>query len=628
MNRRLENAQIRNLGSTPKVVDGPRYSRNLLFVFAIVATLVTTLSLKDPLPPPPDSLTLQVLPDPDSLLNLSSLTPSSDAWQSIDTLPILHQEGTTWLLLQSAKPQRLELNGQSFARSEVYIWQPNASSETYVSRGTKELQNFIVPIKAEVPVLLRIDNDDSTKITLRLSEAENVEFLATNTLLIVALSAFSILFILDMLQLVFLRDSWSEHAATLFLSICQMLVLVSQLDQAILQYDLSSSGFAAASWALLGIATLTGTISLETSTRARTARRLAYLALVLSVVVLPNSISTSVTALIAFTVIAITHSSSSLIAKVNDGIFYTLLLLNHTMFQPIWPGDNFSFQAATVAMFSIISLGRCIELVKAYSDQRTEFENLRFRLRHEHSARLYITSSTAHELNNPINFISSGVGLQLEQFGELRDLVDVVFHDVDDPDALALQQRFDSTLRSILNITLDIQAGALRSAASLDHLRGLSPVNNQIMSTFWTFEEILRQALDRVELQYLQSARSMVLLDLTTDEFKTQLSTNLYFISDAIGKLLMIALSQSPKTREVVRVHTMLETEGYQILKISYPGELPSAEEKEQNTDRLDQLEHIHECLRLISCRICCTHNKGNESSTFSVFIPKQGTST
>ena len=162
--------------------------------------------------------------------------------------------------------------------------------------------------------------------------------------------------------------------------------------------------------------------------------------------------------------------------------------------------------------------------------------------------------------------------MQLEQFGELRDLVDVVFHDVDDPDALALQQRFDSTLRSILNITLDIQAGALRSAASLDHLRGLSPVNNQIMSTFWTFEEILRQALDRVELQYLQSARSMVLLDLTTDELKTQLSTNLYFISDAIGKLLMIALSQSPKTREVVRVHTMLEEEGYLILKYRIPG--------------------------------------------------------
>ena len=106
-------------------------------------------------------------------------------------------------------------------------------------------------------------------------------------------------------------------------------------------------------------------------------------------------------------------------------------------------------------------------------------------------------------------------------------LVDVVFHDVDDPDALALQQRFDSTLRSILNITLDIQAGALRSAANL--MSQTLPVNNQIMSTFWTFEEI-RQALDRVELQYLQSARSMVLLDLTTDEFKTQLSTNLLYL--------------------------------------------------------------------------------------------------
>ena len=89
----------------------------------------------------------------------------------------------------------------------------------------------------------------------------------------------------------------------------------------------------------------------------------------------------------------------------------------------------------------------------------------------------------------------------------------------------------------------------------------------------------------------------------------------------------MIALSQSPKTPEVVRVHTTLESEGYSILRISYPGTLPSSEEMEQNSDRLDQLEHIHQCLRLINCRICCMHNSQNQISTFSVFIPKQGVS-
>ena len=119
----------------------------------------------------------------------------------------------------------------------------------------------------------------------------------------------------------------------------------------------------------------------------------------------------------------------------------------------------------------------------------------------------------------------------------------------------------------------------------------------------------------------------MVLLDLTTDELKTQLSTNLYFISDAIGKLFDDrTFSKSGKTREVVRVHTMLEEEGYLILKVSYPGDLPSVEVKDQNSDRLDQLEHIHECLRLINCRICCTHNKIKVPPL--VFIPKQGTST
>ena len=123
--------------------------------------------------------------------------------------------------------------------------------------------------------------------------------------------------------------------------------------------------------------------------------------------------------------------------------------------------------------------------------------------------------------------------MQLEQF-ELRDLVDVVFHDVEDPDAIALQQRFDSTLRSILNITLDIQAGALRSAASLDHLRGLSPVNNEIMSTFGPRNH---SPSPRPSGTVTSQARSLVLLDLSADEMKVQLSTNLYFIADAIGKL-------------------------------------------------------------------------------------------
>ena len=152
---------------------------------------------------------------------------------------------------KSAKPQNLELNGQSFARGEVYEWQPTASSGTYVSRRIEEFQNFIVPIKPTVPMLVRIDSDDSTKITLRSSQEEDAELPATHTLLIIALSAFSILLILDVLQLVFLRDSWSEHATTLLFSVGQMLVLVSQLDQAILQYDLSSSNLAAVSWALL-----------------------------------------------------------------------------------------------------------------------------------------------------------------------------------------------------------------------------------------------------------------------------------------------------------------------------------------------------------------------------------------
>ena len=51
----------------------------------------------------------------------------------------------------------------------------------------------------------------------------------------------------------------------------------------------------------------------------------------------------------------------------------------------------------------------------------------------------------------------------------------------------------------------------------------------------------------------------MVLLDLTPMSSK-QLSTNLYFISDAIGKLLMIHFLKVENARGGF-VHTMLEEE-------------------------------------------------------------------
>ena len=247
----------------------------------------------------------------------------------------------------------------------------------------------------------------------------------------------------------------------------------------------------------------------------------------------------------------------------------------------------YRFKYSYSSYLALLAFGSVINLARNYATQKEAHEKLQFQLQHEHSARLYITSSTAHELNNPINFISSGVGLQLEQFGELRDLVDVVFYDVEDPDAIVLKKQLpDATLRTILNITLDIQAGALRSAASLEHLRGLSPANNQIVSTFWSLRDIISHALDRVELQYTQSARSFVTVDLSTSQANAQLSTNLYFLADAIGKLLIIALSQSPQEPKVVRVHQDTENELYRIVKISYRVlSLNRTENKKTSTD-------------------------------------------
>ena len=107
---------------------------------------------------------------------------------------------------KSAKAQSLELNGQSFSRGEVYEWQPKASSGRYISRGIEEFENFVVPVDPAAPMLVRIDSDGSTKITLRSSQAEDAELPATQTLLIIALSAFSILILLDVLQLAFFYE--------------------------------------------------------------------------------------------------------------------------------------------------------------------------------------------------------------------------------------------------------------------------------------------------------------------------------------------------------------------------------------------------------------------------------------
>ena len=596
------------------------------FFLTVLLTIGLAFFVHERPAPLPTSIELKTLVDPDGLLSLDALPPNSNAWLNNTEIPVNHDKGVTWLLFGTTQLANLELTFQHSAKVATFDWDDVANR--YIQSEQLLTKNLSIVLSKANAKLLRFESDSSSLISIRKStdslSDEDTKIIAT-FFTVAALLSWLILTLIDSLQLYFLRANWNYHANYILISTSQLLVVLSQSDLNSLALDFDFTSLAVVSWTLLGVSELLSLTTQHSSQKLRTFRNTGLLCLLVAALTLPQDVSIIVLSIISVTIVGLNTSISSALNSLITGIFYVLLALNHTLLRPIWPTDHLAFQSTTVGFFSALGLMAIIRLARTYASQREEFEKLQYQLRHEHSARLYITSSTAHELNNPINFISSGVGLQLEQFGELRDLVDVVFYDVDDPDAIDLKNRFDSTLRSILNITLDIQAGALRSAASLDHLRGLSPANNEIVSTFWSLRDILNHALDRVELQFLQSARSFVLLDLTQEQANSQLSTNLYFLSDAIGKLLVIALSQSPEETNVVRVYREVSNQKFHVLKIAYPGDLPTPDSNQEDSDRLDQLEHINQCLRLINCQITCSHNVQTKSSTLSVYIPKSG---
>lgn len=632
MNRRREILHPQKSQTSPlNGRDGSlRHSINYSFLITLAVTLIAaSLSVEEPRPLDP-SIQLKVLADPDGLLELKALPPTSNAWVKAETLPIEHRAGVTWVLLKSKTPQTLEIATGSESRLTAYHWPVRESANAYAEQETSSTPNTQLSLSELNYTVVRIESESTFRIAFRHSTSDeipsNIHSFAQLLALLTLMGGF-ILLLSDTTQLLLLRSNWTEHANNLLISAAQFLVIQSQPGLGLSLLELDIQTYATLSWTLLGSAELLRFTSQTSSDYSRKLRNIGFGVLIASIIALPVELSLIFGSIMVVGITLVTTQDTSIFVKVYKGTLYTLLALSHTALSPTWSDDKLELQTLSVFIFVALAANEIVQLVRTYARQKLEFEQLQYRLKHEHTTRLYITSSTAHELNNPINFISSGVGLQLEQFGELRDLVDSVFYEVEDPDAVLLKDRFDSTLRSILNITLDIQAGALRSAASLDHLRGLSPANNEIVSTFCKLNDILQHALDRVELQYQQSARAMVLLDLSESERNLQFSTNRYFLSDAVGKLFIIALSRCPPEPNVVRAYLDTSDHSFYIIKISYPGELPSIDSQHENTDRLDQLEHISQGLRLIGCQIACTYNNETKVSTLSVYTPKLGAS-
>jgi len=626
VNRPMEMPKYKSSGSSSWIVAPAGGGFALGFWILILVIIASAWLLRSQDTAQKSSVALKVLSDPDGLLSPELLPPSSDAWSTVESLPIEISKGITWLLINTGDAPSIDLATKRAIQMTLLKWDPITNQ--YKSQQHQEGQLLSLDGVKQEGLLLQLNSAKATTLSTRTAtEAMGAAELQTlaSVLLVIALMSWLLLVLNEGLQLYLLRDQWQQHALSMLSTTAILFILLSQSELLSYALDLSFSSLSALSWVLLSCSEFFRITTEQSYNQSRMFRNVGISLCLLGALILPTAWAVAFMSVMTVALVGLRPYLGSKLCSLILGGFYTLLALNHTLLRPLWSDDHLVLQIAVFIIFSILAFVSMIDLTQNYATQKSSYDKLQFQLHHEHSARLYITSSTAHELNNPINFISSGVGLQLEQFGELRDLVDIVFYDVDDPDAIDLKTRFDATLRSILNITLDIQAGALRSAASLEHLRGLSPANNQIVTTFWSLRDIVSHALDRVELQYSQSARTLISMDLSPTQADVQLSTNLYFLADAIGKLLIIALSQSPQEPQAVRVHQDIEHERFRVVKISYPGSLPNPGKIEENIDRLDQLEHVSQCLRLINCQIVCTHHQQTKSSTLSVYIPKSG---
>lgn len=154
--------------------------------------------------------------------------------------------------------------------------------------------------------------------------------------------------------------------------------------------------------------------------------------------------------------------------------------------------------AIEVVLFSLALGDRLNSLESQRRDADASLEESYRKLGDEQAARLQIFSSVAHELNNPMNYISLAADQLLKNSGELRRQVDALFTNADENENMRkIRSGFHEVFAKQESLFTSLSTGVDRSSEVIRYMRGLGKVDGEVWEKI-SASELVGQAQKRL----------------------------------------------------------------------------------------------------------------------------------
>ena len=194
---------------------------------------------------------------------------------------------------------------------------------------------------------------------------------------------------------------------------------------------------------------------------------------------------------------------------------------------------------------------------KVAAEQKSQ--ELQSALNTELKTKLNIFSSVAHELNNPLNYVSVGTQSLRRQVAQLHTIVSQVFVGAEDnANAMEVKRALDETFDEHSRTLEDTLFGAQRAADVVAEMRGLTEVDGKLLRTSDP-KDLIEAAVRRARDILSADKFDQVNIDYDYEDTHLEVEVNPYLVTHALTNIITnavrFALSRDQKQPQVI-LHT------------------------------------------------------------------------
>ncbi|MBT6432491.1 MAG: sensor histidine kinase [Deltaproteobacteria bacterium] len=235
-----------------------------------------------------------------------------------------------------------------------------------------------------------------------------------------------------------------------------------------------------------------------------------------------------------------------------------LMILNKAGILPRNAITEHAMQIGSILEVSLLSFAlayrmNTLQAEKIAAEKKSQV--LQSALNTELKTKLNIFSSVAHELNNPLNYVSVGTQNLRRQVAKLHTIVSQLFEGAENNEnAMEVKRVLDKTFDEHSQTLEDTLFGAQRAADVVAEMRGLTEVDGKLLRVTDP-KELIDSALRRARDILSPGKFDQVNIDYDYSDLELEVEVNPYLITHALTNILTnavrYALNQDQQTPQI-----------------------------------------------------------------------------